>query len=782
MRFLSIFLLLCCLPISLSASEPAVLFLENGQTKFQGTSDAYFFEDPSRSLTFDDVTSPELEEKFVKNTKSTLNFGRSQSAWWVKLRVVDRSQQKWYLQLDAMLGEDFDLYVKPNKNEELTSFSIESLTKKYFRELKDHRRHAWSLDLPADEPVDIYMRVTNGNSIVVVPIEFINSDQFVSETNKDYRLYGAIYIGMLVLAIYQIFMFIILREVTYLVLSINAISMAIVTHNSNPVFESLKFLGDTSAYFFLTPLIIALISTLLYTRLILDIDKSMPWINGSFNLVILICCILIATVGLDSRLSVITLLLGLYMLVHVAVVSLYIAIKKRSVIAMYFFGIFLLPLVIDVYNLAIIIFNVSERRAVEDTYGAIATLVFMLLLAVVLAEKIRIERERMRVVEAQANAKDDFLAVMSHELRTPMNAIVGLGALLKFSHLDTAQQNYVKKLGQASSYMMQLVNNALDFAKVKNDSFELEQKAFGPKLMLHSVIDILKQQAENKEVELNLTGGESLPIAIVGDRGHLSQVLMNLVSNAIKYTDEGEVTVVVKQLESPTETSVRLEFNVTDTGVGISKEDMEYLFDPYRQVKTQQPQFNEGVGLGLAISKSLVELMGGDLHVESCLEHGSRFYFELVFEIADDYAVSSELEASDLHNFILPKGIQILLTDDAPLNRYVGGEMIKNMGGDVLLASTGESAIVQLQQNNFDVVLMDISLPGKSGLEVSQWIRKHSLNPSVPIIALTAHDLTQVKQKCEEAGMNGFLAKPFDYQDLYQVISGVLNEQYTKKV
>lgn len=387
----------------------------------------------------------------------------------------------------------------------------------------------------------------------------------------------------------------------------------------------------------------------------------------------------------------------------------------------------------------------------------------------------------MMVVKIRTKAKDDFLAVMSHELRTPMNAITGLSALLKFSALDTTQKTYVEKLEVSCGYMMQLVNNVLDFAKVKNDSFELAQQGFRLDIALRSVKNILEQKAEDKGLELNLVGENLLPKAVTGDRGHLSQILINLINNAIKYTEEGEVSLVVKQLPAPTDTSVRLEFSVVDTGIGIAKEDVKNLFDPYQRVINSESTASEGVGLGLAISKSLVELMGGQLQVESKVGEGSRFYFELAFEIAEDYVAPQAITATDLSNFILPAGMQILLVDDTPLNRFVGGEMIKNMGGNVSLASTGEGAIAQLQQRSFDVILMDISLPGKDGFEVSKWVRKHGLNPNTPIIALTSYDLSRLQHKYQEAGINSFLSKPFAYHDLYQVICNVLEHEPTKQ-
>ena len=383
----------------------------------------------------------------------------------------------------------------------------------------------------------------------------------------------------------------------------------------------------------------------------------------------------------------------------------------------------------------------------------------------------------MTIVKIRTKAKDDFLAIMSHELRTPMNAIVGLGTLLKLSPLDKTQKTYIEKLEVSSGYMMQLVNNVLDFAKVKNDSFELAQQGFRLDIALRSVQNILEQKAQDKGLTLKVVNESLSQQAIIGDRNHLTQVLINLTNNAIKYTEEGEVILSIQSLPAPSETSVRLKFSVADTGVGIADKDMKHLFDPYQRIVNATSTYGEGVGLGLAISRSLVDLMGGQLQAESQLGKGSRFYFELEFDIAKDFVVSPDIAGDNLNSFTLPTGIQILLTDDAPLNRYVGSEMIKNMGGDISLASSGEGAIAQCQQRSFDVILMDISLPGKDGFEVSQWIRKHALNPNTPIIALTSYDLSRSKQQCEAAGINSVLSKPFAYEELYQVIHNVLQKK-----
>lgn len=776
--------LLLLMPSMLSADDVAVpaLVLGDQQTVFSGSPHASFLEDPSRALTLSDVLSPAYASQFSPNQKRVLNFGRSQSAWWVKLRIIDRSSQKWYLRLSAMMGEDFDLYALPVAESGAEPVAaVDAITAKYFTRLDDFRRYAWSVNLPENQAIDLYMRATNGSSIVVVPVEFVNSDVMIATSNQNYRLYGAVYIGILVIAIYQFFMFLILHESTYLALTISALGSLITTHNSNPVFESLSFFGDTGSYFFLTPLLIAGAATLVYTRNILSIDSiSMPKVNSTFNLMIAISIGLIFITGANPDFATVVLMLGALLLPFIAGVSLYIAVKKRSSVAAYFFLIFMIPLLVNLINLYVIVVTPDERDASTDTYSMVATLGFMLSLAIVHAWKARIERDKLRLIEASAKAKDDFLAVMSHELRTPMNAIVGLGALLKLSDLNKTQAEYVEKLGLASGYMMQLISNVLDFAKVKNKRFELAHEAFSLDVALRAIRNIVSQTAEQKDLALEFESDDLSNINVMGDRGHLSQVLINLLVNSIKYTEEGSIRFVVEKLPSGSDDELRVKFSVSDTGIGISEEDQQYLFDAYRQVKGEGAGSKEGAGLGLSISQSLVEQMGGNLQVESTLGEGSCFFFELTFEITNE-SVTPELEAFELSDFALPKGVQILLTDDSLLNRYVGSEMIQNLGGDVTLASSGESATLLLQQRTFDVVLMDINLPGRDGLEISRWIRKNALDPTVPIIALTAHDTTEVRQQCEEAGMDDFLTKPFEYQDLYLVIRKALDRPVIKQ-
>lgn len=760
--FFFILFLLTSLTASANENEASLLTLTDQESTFSAAYSVSYLEDASHTLTLNELLSPDYANKFIKNTKPIANFGRSRSIWWAKFSVVDRSHTKWYLLLDAMLSDELDFYVLSRGKE---------ITQQVTKPLKDYRRHAWSITFPPNEPVDIYFRLTNGDSIVALPIEFVAADNMIERSNKDYRLFGALYIGMLILALYQLFMFVILRETSYITLAVNILAMIVVTHQSNPVFEWLPILGS-GHYFFTAALNIALMTNVVFARQILDVKKDTPIIHFLFHLFFWLCLILIFTAGASPSGGAITLLVALLIVLVTFFSSLYIAWKKKSRIALYFTGAYAIPTVTNLLGLLTLLFFPEIRQASDDALAAVSTLSFMLLLAVIQAERVRLQREKMQLIEVSGKAKDEFLAMMSHELRTPMNALVGLGTLLKLTPLNTLQQRYVGKLDLASQHMMQLISNVLDFAKVRNQSFQIEHQGFNVGIAMHSIHDMLEQHAEQKGLPLHLEKTDALTLNIMGDRGHLSQILINLLTNSLKYTQNGSVTLAIKQLPTPeTETKrVLLQFEITDTGIGIPPDTLDHLFDPFKQVKHNGKVSSDGVGLGLSISKSLVELMGGKIQVESELDEGSRFFFELSFDIARREDVPEALEELKLVEFALPKGLRILLTDDSSMNRYVGEEMIKNMGGHVTLAASGESAIVQLQQHPFDIVLMDINMPGMDGFEVTKWIRENGNSPNIPIIALTAHNLSRVKQQCDHAGMNDFLAKPFSYEALYWII------------
>jgi signal transduction histidine kinase/ActR/RegA family two-component response regulator len=761
----ALILVIIILSLPCFASQTLPVELTNSSNTFNAIEQIEYFKDPERQLTVDQISSPVFHTQFTANKQPNLNFGRSHSAHWLRFQVINYSQQKWYLLLDAMLGDELDLYIFPaaSTNNEVGS---------YAKKLKDYRRSAWSLDLPKGELLQVYLRVTNGDSIINVPIQFLSTDQMLSYSNEQYKLYSAIYGGTLIIGLYQLFMFASVRERSYLFLSLATFFSMAATHRINPIFDTLSFLNDTNQYFFTLPSVLALTAAFAFIRELLETKKYAPLIDSLFRKVIQFSFILIVIAGSIPFGVKYVLFLGLPSVMLIQFSAFYIAyFKGGGIIAKYIAWIYLFPFFSYAAMYIGISFNSGSWTTQQDIYLSLSGLLFALLLSLVQAHKVRLQNDDLQRTQAANNAKDEFIAVMNHELRTPMNAIVGLSSLIKLEQLTKTQQTYANRLDSATKHMMQLINNILDFSKTNQPHFSLERKPFQLSVTLQSVYHLLLQQAQQKDLQFNLDNTLDEKLVLSGDRARLTQVLNNLLTNAIRYTPEGSITLSVLPSSSNSHDTIKLKFSVKDTGLGIADDQIEEILTPYTQLKIENkaPQ-REGLGLGLPISKNLIEQMGSTLHVDSQPNKGSEFYFELELPIASENEIIREGNA-ELTRLRLPAGSRLLLVDDSELNRFVGMEILQNMGAEVMLANGGKNAIVQLQKYNYDLVLLDISMPEVSGLDVACWIRQQSNNPHIPVIAMTAHNLESTRQQCEAAGMNDFVLKPYEYQELYQTLS-----------
>lgn len=728
-----------------------------------------FLIDPTKQLTLENILSPEYQKQFKRNENKHLNFGRTaaRQAVWVKFQITNESTQKWYLIINHLMGDEFDLYIfPPNSTPNSKNYSLQP----YATPLVDYQRKAWSLTLPVNQVLDVYMRATNGDSILNIAAEFLTADLMIDTTAQKYRFLGAIYVSMLVLAIYQFFMAFILYDFSYFILSINVLSTIAALHRTNPIFPELSFLSHTNSYFFTAPLIIMAISFILFSRRLLDSKYYTPILDKLLLGTALVLGIMIFTVGAIPAGTSYPLIPIMALLILLSITSLKIAFKGNR-IALYFSIIFILSLLAHLTNTIIILFIPKTWTAYQDVLASSMSLISMVMISIIQAQKVRILREQSKQIEATSKAKDDFLAIMSHELRTPMHSIINLSTLLKLTPLTSVQHNYLDRLELGSRYMMNLIGNILDFNKVKSNNFELSSDSFQINVMVKSIKAILEPQATQKGLNLVFDIKEKvLNYTVIGDRKHLTQVLINLLINGIKYTQEGTVTLAIYQQINLNQLQATLRFIIKDTGIGIPLQQQQFLFDPYRQLHVDKKSIREGVGLGLTISKQLVELMGGNLTVNSQEGKGSQFDFTITFDIAEPSKVDENLP--DL--VYLPQGLKVLLVDDSDLNRFVGEAMLQNMGAITTLAADGEKAILLLQQQEFDLVLLDVSMPGLNGFEITQWIRQNGQQPLIPIIALTAHTVSNIEQQCYAAGMNSVLTKPFSYADLQKIIKQML--------
>jgi signal transduction histidine kinase len=381
-------------------------------------------------------------------------------------------------------------------------------------------------------------------------------------------------------------------------------------------------------------------------------------------------------------------------------------------------------------------------------------------------------RQALNQANLASQAKSEFLANMSHELRTPMNGILGASELLKTSVTSEEQKQYVSMIYKSGSALLALLNDLLDISKIEAGKMELEEITYDLDIMLEHLHHLFDIRARDKGLKFKITKNDAIARYLIGDEPRIQQILLNLLGNAIKFTDEGEVSLSIDLTEQHT----TLRFEIKDTGIGISSEAQLKLFHSFQQAQSSTSRKYGGTGLGLAISKQLVELMQGSIGMVSKEHEGTNFWFEIPYKVAEKPLQINKPRSDSEKEKGLNKACKILLAEDNEVNQKIACGMLKKLGyTDVDIVDNGNKAVQQLLKEDYDLVLMDVQMPECDGLEACRQIRGISeqvqldekvRNPKIPVIALTANAMSADIEQCLASGMNGHIGKPININKL----------------
>ncbi|GAB3552372.1 hybrid sensor histidine kinase/response regulator LadS [Noviherbaspirillum agri] len=777
-------------------------------------------EDPGRQWSIDEVASASFTEQFVSPHRDaeSLNFGLRRSAIWLRVTLVNNSESGLdrLLEIPFPLLRQVDLYI-PDANG--FSHMATGYDKPFVQRPIDHRHFVFPLHLPANSQGTYYLRIASSTSLDVRAILW-DPAVFDRQSLREYVGQSVFFGMMLALGVYNLLLFVALRDRSFLyyVFFVASTGLALVAHSG----MGYQFLWpESTAWTRIASMVgFALaggIALPLFQRSLLATAETVPRLDLLMRIFIVLNVVHVlgffllpfevmvlpgtAMDGVNILLALVVGIAcklrgqrsaGLFLLAFACLVMAAITMALRGL------GLNGIPNFLAVYGLQIgsalemllLSFTLADRfnQIKKEKETAQQELVDSLkrserILEQRVSERTAelqrtnqdlLEQERAlksarEVAEEASRMKSAFLANMSHEIRTPMNAVIGLAHLALRTELSAEQRDYLEKIHGAAVALLRILNDVLDFSKIEAGKLTIERIDFSLNDMLGQVRAVTYQQAADKGLEYLFDIAADVPLQLRGDSLRLSQVLINLLNNAIKFTDEGRVLLRCS-VESQNGETVRLCFEVKDTGIGISPDQQKKLFHAFTQADETITRKYGGTGLGLAISKRLVDLMGGRISIASAAGAGSSFRFTLDFGQCKPTPLRQRPAGRTVPCF----AGRVLLVEDNEVNQQIAREMLNAAGLQVDVANNGRLALEQLfaaGPDAYRLVLMDIQMPEMSGHAATRRLRMDQRFAQLPIIAMTAHASGEERAECIRSGMQDHIAKPIQPDLFYRTLA-----------
>lgn len=773
--------LLCCALCSLFSatySHATITVDEAFQHAALGTELSYFC-DTSNQLNLEQVK----EKIFIPVAKPEVSFGFKQPSCWFKFNL--ENQQPFPIKL--VLSSNFNIF---DRIELFTLFG-EKYIKTYIGDSVDYstrelqtRTLALPINLPARSEVQFYLRAqTTGN--FYLPLQVSTYNYFLSSGKQYENILGIGYGVVIGLFFYHLFLLFLTKEkVQFFYILYVGCTLLFFASQQGSLFQfwpHATVWNNLSLYSFS---FFALSSGLFFSRLFLN-TKNNPRLHKTLKY----SAIFLALAGFlhifipTPVVASINSLLGLLLILSLFIIAFkrYLEGLTEAKLFMIAWGFLLIigATMIIMMHLGMGSINIAMLLA------QLAFAAQQVLLSIGLAQRINsLKRDKeetekeIAIAQAESKAKTDFLARMSHEIRTPMNAVLGVTQLLENTSLTEVQQQYINLLKNSGKLLISIINDILDYAKINSGNLSLEHAIFDLPKLLVSTQQIMISNLKNKQIELIFDIDNNLPQWVEADPTRLQQILFNLLSNALKFTQKGSVRLEVRQLFQMNKDTSQLQITITDTGIGLSSEQLKNLFSAFHQADASITRKYGGTGLGLAISKQLIDLMRGSIKVHSQINKGTQFIILLPVKLAQEIANTTNpiLPALGWGDF---SQLRVLLVEDNAINQLIISSLLNQLHIEPHLANNGEEAVNFIRQHHhqLDVVLMDCEMPILDGLEATRQIRQWEKNhhqSTLAIIALTAHVLPEYKERCLAAGMNDYLSKPLL---LEQLMNKLLNIQ-----